>query len=61
MVPDEIGFRAQDVIEVMDMRDKDWWYGAIDDKEGWFPAAFVRVRELFNEWIRLSIAGTQYL
>ncbi|KAK3096013.1 hypothetical protein FSP39_021940 [Pinctada imbricata] len=44
MDPEELGFRAGDVIEVADMTDKDWWWGAIDDKEGWFPATFVRLR-----------------
>ncbi|KAL4220351.1 Rho guanine nucleotide exchange factor 4 [Mactra antiquata] len=41
---EEIGFRAQDVIQVIDMDDKDWWYGVIEDREGWFPANFVRLR-----------------
>jgi hypothetical protein len=45
MDPEELGFRAGDVIEVADMSDKDWWWGAIDDREGWFPATFVRVRK----------------
>jgi len=40
---EELAFRAQDLIEVLDSADRDWWYGAIDDHEGWFPAAFVRV------------------
>ncbi|XP_052784124.1 uncharacterized protein LOC128219956 isoform X2 [Mya arenaria] len=44
MDPEELAFRAQDVIEVHDMADKDWWFGAIEDREGWFPAAFVRLR-----------------
>lgn len=44
MDPEELGFRAGDVIDVADMSDKDWWWGAIDDREGWFPATFVRVR-----------------
>lgn len=44
MDPEELGFRAGDVVEVADMSDKDWWWGAIDDREGWFPATFVRVR-----------------
>lgn len=44
MDPEELGFRAQDVIEVLDMDDKDWWFGVIDDREGWFPATFVRIR-----------------
>ncbi|XP_064615813.1 LOW QUALITY PROTEIN: uncharacterized protein LOC135479839 [Liolophura sinensis] len=44
MDPEELGFRAGDVIEVTDTADKDWWWGAVDDREGWFPAAFVRLR-----------------
>ncbi|XP_033760813.1 uncharacterized protein LOC117342707 isoform X2 [Pecten maximus] len=44
MDPEELGFHAGDVIEVMDMGDKDWWWGAIDEREGWFPATFVRLR-----------------
>lgn len=48
MDPEELGFRAGDVIEVTDTADKDWWWGAVDDREGWFPAAFVRVRNLLN-------------
>lgn len=47
MDPEELGFRAQDVIEVLDMADKDWWFGVIDDREGWFPATFVRVSRRF--------------
>ena len=41
--PEELGFRAGDVIEVTDMTDKDWWWGKLREKEGWFPATFVRV------------------
>ena len=48
MDPEELGFRAQDVIEVLDMADKDWWFGVIDDREGWFPATFVRVRAIYS-------------
>ena len=43
MDPEELGFRAGDLINVFDMSDKDWWFGEIEDREGWFPAAFVRV------------------
>jgi Rho guanine nucleotide exchange factor 4 len=42
--PEELGFRAGDVVEVTDMNDKDWWWGKLDDREGWFPATFVRLR-----------------
>lgn len=40
----ELGFKAGDVIEVMDATNKEWWWGRILDSEGWFPASFVRVR-----------------
>ena len=43
MDPEELGFRAGDLIEVTDMTDKDWWWGQLEEKEGWFPAPFVRV------------------
>jgi len=41
--PVELGFRSGDVIEVKDMLDKDWWWGRLEDKEGWFLSAFVAV------------------
>ncbi|XP_078694452.1 uncharacterized protein LOC144923635 isoform X3 [Branchiostoma floridae x Branchiostoma belcheri] len=44
MAPDELGFRAGEVIEVTDLHNRDWWWGCIEDREGWFPAAFVRLR-----------------
>lgn len=50
MDPDELAFRAGDVIKVTDMLDKDWWWGILDDKEGWFPANFVRVRGTIVFW-----------
>lgn len=43
----ELGFKAGDVIEVMDATNKEWWWGRILDSEGWFPASFVRVRAWF--------------
>jgi hypothetical protein len=39
----ELAFKAGDVIKVLDASNKDWWWGQIDDEEGWFPASFVRV------------------
>ncbi|MFT7816020.1 uncharacterized protein LOC111840743 isoform X1 [Arapaima gigas] len=40
----ELGFKAGDVIEVVDASNKEWWWGRILDSEGWFPASFVRLR-----------------
>ncbi|XP_038050450.1 uncharacterized protein LOC119723720 isoform X2 [Patiria miniata] len=40
----ELAFKAGDVIEVTDMRDKNWWWGCRDEVEGWVPAQFVRLR-----------------
>uniref|UniRef100_A0A672MPD1 Rho guanine nucleotide exchange factor 4-like n=1 Tax=Sinocyclocheilus grahami TaxID=75366 RepID=A0A672MPD1_SINGR len=41
----ELGFKAGDVIEVVDATNKEWWWGRVLDSEGWFPASFVRVKE----------------
>jgi hypothetical protein len=43
MEPEELAFRAGDVIEVLDTMDRDWWWGSRCEDSGWFPAAFVRV------------------
>ncbi|XP_033087837.1 rho guanine nucleotide exchange factor 4 isoform X2 [Trachypithecus francoisi] len=40
----ELGFKAGDVIEVMDATNRAWWWGRAADCEGWFPASFVRLR-----------------
>ncbi|CAL4061666.1 unnamed protein product, partial [Meganyctiphanes norvegica] len=40
---EELVFRAGDLITVIDSSDKDWWWGRIGGKAGWFPAAFVRL------------------
>lgn len=44
----ELAFKAGDVIKVLDASNKDWWWGQIDDEEGWFPASFVRVSDFFS-------------
>ncbi len=44
----ELGFKAGDVIEVVDATNKEWWWGRILDSEGWFPASFVRVRHTLS-------------
>lgn len=41
---EELVFKAGDLITVIDSSDKDWWWGRISHRAGWFPAAFVRVR-----------------
>ncbi|KAF4105337.1 rho guanine nucleotide exchange factor 9b isoform X2 [Onychostoma macrolepis] len=43
MAERELAFKAGDVIKVLDASNKDWWWGQMDDEEGWFPASFVRV------------------
>ncbi|XP_045149921.1 spermatogenesis-associated protein 13, partial [Echinops telfairi] len=40
----ELGFKAGDVIQVLEAANKDWWWGRNEDKEAWFPASFVRLR-----------------
>ena len=45
---DELSFRVNDVIAVLDMRDDDWWQGIVDDRIGWFPASWVRVSTLLS-------------
>ncbi|XP_066138350.1 uncharacterized protein RhoGEF3 isoform X1 [Euwallacea fornicatus] len=42
--PDELPFRAGDVIEVEDTTDREWWWGSNNGRWGWFPAQFVRLR-----------------
>lgn len=43
MEAEELGFRAGDVITVVDSQDRDWWWGETDGRAGWFPSLFVRV------------------
>lgn len=40
---EELVFKAGDLITVIDSSDKDWWWGRICHRAGWFPAAFVRL------------------
>lgn len=40
---EELVFKAGDLITVIDSADKDWWWGRISTRAGWFPAAFVRI------------------
>ncbi|XP_067928189.1 small G protein signaling modulator 3 homolog isoform X1 [Watersipora subatra] len=43
---DELGFRKNDVIEIISMKDEHCWVGELHGNTGWFPAKFV---ELLDE------------
>ncbi len=55
MAERELAFKAGDVIKVLDASNKDWWWGQMDDEEGWFPASFVRVRLSHDSLLDLII------
>ncbi|XP_026860267.2 spermatogenesis-associated protein 13 isoform X2 [Electrophorus electricus] len=40
----ELAFKAGDVIRVLEAQEKDWWWGAVGERQAWFPSSFVRVR-----------------
>lgn len=42
--PEELAFRAGDLIEVQETANRDWWWGSTNGKSGWFPSQFVRLR-----------------
>ncbi|XP_020852824.1 spermatogenesis-associated protein 13 isoform X2 [Phascolarctos cinereus] len=54
----ELGFKAGDVIQVLEASNKDWWWGRNEDKEAWFPASFVRLR-VNQEEISENSSSTQ--
>lgn len=53
MADRELAFKAGDVIKVLDASNKDWWWGQIDEEEGWFPASFVRL------WVNQEDGGAE--
>ncbi|XP_060935268.1 uncharacterized protein LOC133011542 isoform X2 [Limanda limanda] len=53
MADRELAFKAGDVIKVLDASNKDWWWGQIDEEEGWFPASFVRL------WVNQEDGGVE--
>jgi hypothetical protein len=59
MDPEELGFRAGELIRVTDTANKHWWYGHTEHREGWFPATFVRVSPascvLVVDWLLLLV------
>lgn len=44
MESEELGFRAGDVVTVIDSQDRDWWWGESEGRSGWFPSLFVRLK-----------------
>ncbi|KAM9712630.1 uncharacterized protein spata13 isoform 1-T1 [Menidia menidia] len=44
MEENQLAFKAGDVIRVLDVLHKDWWWGRGLEREAWFPSSFVRVR-----------------
>ncbi|CAG0902512.1 unnamed protein product [Darwinula stevensoni] len=40
---DELGFRKNDIITVVSMKDEHCWVGELNGLRGWFPAKFVEV------------------
>ena len=60
MDPEELAFRAGDLIEVTDMADKDWRWRVMEDYEGRFPAAFVRVRHSLTVYLYYFSVGLHY-
>ncbi|XP_011308183.1 uncharacterized protein RhoGEF3 isoform X2 [Fopius arisanus] len=55
--PEELAFRAGDLIDVLDTLDKDWWWGSCRGEHGWFPAAFVRLRVSQDETVEDRLAA----
>ncbi|XP_060034157.1 rho guanine nucleotide exchange factor 4 isoform X2 [Erinaceus europaeus] len=60
----ELGFKAGDVIEVMDATNREWWWGRVADGQGWFPASFVRLRvnqdePVDEEALRVGLQGPE--
>ncbi|CAH2004424.1 unnamed protein product [Acanthoscelides obtectus] len=42
--PEELAFRSGDLVEVLETKNRDWWWGSSGGRSGWFPAHFVRLR-----------------
>ncbi|XP_043229312.1 serine/arginine repetitive matrix protein 2-like isoform X1 [Amphibalanus amphitrite] len=53
--PEELAFKAGDVIEVHDCSDRHWWFGAHQQNQGWFLAAFVRLRVSQEETVEETL------
>ncbi|CAK8694935.1 unnamed protein product [Clavelina lepadiformis] len=56
---DELGFKKNDIISLINMRDEHCWVGELNGLQGWFPAKFV---ELVDERSKTySTAGDGYV
>ncbi|KAJ6222076.1 hypothetical protein RDWZM_000621 [Blomia tropicalis] len=59
---EELTFQAGDLIDVTDMSNKEWWWGAIKTKDetryGWFPASYVRLKVSQEETLEEALNNT---
>lgn len=44
--PDDLSFRAGDVIEIVEETNEDWWTGRFNGKQGLFPSNYVKIVEI---------------
>ncbi|KAG1662933.1 Rho guanine nucleotide exchange factor 4 [Nymphon striatum] len=53
--PEELAFKAGDLVEVVDTTDENWWWGIMSKRCGWFPASFVWLKvnqeQSFEEFV----------
>jgi hypothetical protein len=60
--PDDLHFRAGQVISVSDMGEspESWWYGELDGKQGSFPGTYVKPLASFNVVVKTftAVRGT---
>jgi hypothetical protein len=50
MLADELPFATGDIITVLDSTSNSGlWHGICKNRTGWFPASYVRVKELYKE------------
>ena len=40
---DELGFKKNDIINIISMKDEQCWAGELNGLRGWFPAKFVEI------------------
>ena len=47
--PKDLSFRAGDVIEIVRVRDKDWWVGIFEGRKGFFPINYMEPSGLLEK------------